>query len=311
MLPPSLKRRLRSAMNFPRYGVVPGDDPQPLVGVRLEFDDRSVDVTSNNVVTALRPFTIGIMLDAGAVPQSCRLSMNQRASSRLLGTIHLRLVRAIPLGSLAFCLFEVTRSENYCVPAPILQIYYWREQYRFERRCRKNPHNFRMTIPDLRASYVFYICPRPVVLVTVQHGDAGNMFPMDLIGPTNSRWFSMALRSTSPAVELMRQSGRMALASVPYDDRAAAYDLGRHHRERTIDWAGLPFPTVLSPGFQLPAMQHALRVREVSVEAVHEVGSHVLFLTSIASDTGLIRPGIPQMFHRFQSYREFRSHSAV
>ena len=89
---------------------------------------------------------------------------------------------------------------------------------------------------------MFSICPAAVVPVTVEHEGAGNMFPMDLIGPTNligtgdSPWYTMALRSSSPAVRLMQQSRQMALASVPllYD---AAYEMGRHHRKPSTDWA--------------------------------------------------------------------------
>lgn len=82
----------------------------------------------------------------------------------------------------------------------------------------------------MRRSHIFYLCPRPVVLVTVEHQGAGNMFPMDLIGPTGSPWYSMALRLTSPAVRLMQEARRMALASVPFSYQSFAYELGQHHR---------------------------------------------------------------------------------
>jgi flavin reductase (DIM6/NTAB) family NADH-FMN oxidoreductase RutF len=108
---------------------------------------------------------------------------------------------------------------------------------------------------------------------------------MDLIGPTDSPWFSMALRLTSPAVELMRQSRRMALASVPFSHKEVAYRLGEHHRKASIDWSSLPFPLEPSPQFHLPVAQAALRTREVQVEEFHTVGSHMLFLTSLVSET--------------------------
>jgi flavin reductase (DIM6/NTAB) family NADH-FMN oxidoreductase RutF len=166
-----------------------------------------------------------------------------------------------------------------------------------------------MTQEDIRYSHVFYICPRPVVLVTVEHEGAGNIFPMDLIGPTDSPWYSMALRSTSPAVRLMQQSGRMALASIPLYCRAAAYELGKHHKKTSIDWKELPFLTVPSPCFGLRVPDTALRVREVQVQEFHQVGSHVLFITSIQRET--FPKQIPngedarQLFHQYSSYREY------
>ena len=106
-------------------------------------------------------------------------------------------------------------SENLCVPAaessPVLS---GRAAARGAAPAQQ-PVQLSDDTPDLRASHVFYICPRPVVLVSVEHEGAGNLFPMDLIGPTDSPWFSMALRSTSPAVRLMQRSRRMALAEHP------------------------------------------------------------------------------------------------
>jgi flavin reductase (DIM6/NTAB) family NADH-FMN oxidoreductase RutF len=308
----SAKRWVRSAVNFPRYGPLGLDDPQPYIEVRLEGHGETRDVTRNNVVAALRPFTIGIMFESGGAPRPggpiARLAMYEREGARrLLGAIQLRPMRTVELGEYSFGLFEVAGSENHCVPAMQLALYYLRERWRFERRQRKNPYNFRMTIPDLHASYGFYICPRPVVLVTVANEGAGNMFPMDLIGPTDSPWFSMALRSTSPAIDLMRKSRRMVLASVPFEYRQFAYELGKHHKEVSIDWASLPFATRLSPLFSLPVAVAALRVREVEVEQVHEVGSHILFLTRVLGDSGLMPGTGRQMFHTFQSYRAFRS----
>jgi flavin reductase (DIM6/NTAB) family NADH-FMN oxidoreductase RutF len=311
-LPSTAKRWVRSLVNLPRYGPLGLGDPQQEVEVWLEGHGEPRDVTRNNVVTALRPFTIGVMFDdrtAPSGPSALRLTMRERGGPhRLLGVIHLRLVRSLPLAAQRFCLFETPGCENYCVSAANLRLYYLREKWRAERRQRRDPYNFRMTTTDLHCSYVFYICPRPVVLVTAEHEGAGNMFPMDLIGPTDSPWFSMALRSTSPAVRLMQQSRRMALAGVPFPYKDFAYELGKHHRKPSIDWASLPFPTQPSPVFGLPVAQAALRVREVRVDEFHEVGSHVLFLTSIVNDTLLPESaGGLQMFHAFSSYRRFRA----
>jgi flavin reductase (DIM6/NTAB) family NADH-FMN oxidoreductase RutF len=294
-----VKDLLRRVLNLPRYGALALRDPQQSVEVWLEGWGEPRDVTCNQVVACLRPFTIGIILSEQVGEGILRLCFYRRGSRRLMGRLHLKAVGSIPLTGRHFCLFEVAGCDNYCVSPLPLRAYDLREQARAERRQRRNPHNFRMTHPDIRASHVFYICPRPVVLVSVEHEGAGNLFPMDLIGPTDSAYFSMALRLTSPAVELMRQSRRMALAGVPFSHKDTAYKLGEHHRKAAIDWETLPFPLERSAQFGLPVARDALRVREVQVEECHTVGSHMVFLTSVVSDTPGVRPQEQQLFHAF------------
>jgi flavin reductase (DIM6/NTAB) family NADH-FMN oxidoreductase RutF len=302
------KRFFLKLAHYVRYDAVGLNDPQEDVEVWLRGPSCRKEVTRNNVVAALRPFTIGVMFHRTETPpaegQSFHLSLHdRRAPQRLLGAIHLHLARIIDLGEHRFCLFEVDGSENLSVPAASLRLYYLREKRRAEKRLRQNPYNFQMTPADLRASHVFYICPRPVVLVSVEHEGAANLFPMDLIGPTDSPWFSMALRSTSPAVRLMQESRRMALASAPFAYRDIAYELGKHHKLSSIDCATLPFATTRSPLFNLPVPTAALSVGEVRVREYHEVGSHVLFLTSVEGET--IPPDArgPHLFHAFGAYR--------
>jgi flavin reductase (DIM6/NTAB) family NADH-FMN oxidoreductase RutF len=294
--------KLATLLDLPRYDAIALRDPQQDVEVWLRGLNEPINVTSNNVVAALRPFTIGIMLprhDTPPLDKTLQLAMHQRGGSkRLLGAIYLRPARSLPLPGHQFCLFETTGCENYCVSAPGLRLYYLRERWRAEIRKRKNPYNFQMTRADLRASYVFYLCPRPVVLVSVEHEQSSNIFPMDLIGPTDSPWYSMALRSTSPAVRLMQQSRRMALASIPFTYKAAAYELSKHHKQAGIDWSTLPFPTMPSALFGLRVPEAALRVREVRVQEVHEIGSHTLFLTSVERETAGA-DGL-QLFHSFR-----------
>jgi flavin reductase (DIM6/NTAB) family NADH-FMN oxidoreductase RutF len=311
VIPAALKRQIRSLVNFPRYGPVALDDPQKQVDVWFHGSGDPRDVTRNNVVAALRPFTLGVMFDAGApAGGDPLLCLREHGSGRLLGAIHLRPAGSIALPGHRFGLFETVACRNCCVTPVNLSFYYLREKWRAALRQRRNPFNFRMTRTDLRCSHAFYICPRPVVLVTVQHEGSNNMFPMDLIGPTDSPWFSMALRSTSPAVRLIGQSRRMALASVPFRYKSTAYELGRHHRLPRIDLDSLPFATRPSPAYGLPVMEDALRVREVQVEEFHEVGSHVLFVTSVVTDFRPEGSGGPQLFHAFSSYRQWLAHSA-
>ena len=312
----SIDRVIRKLANYPYYGPVGLHDPQQEVEVWLHGAGEPLQVTRNNVVAALRPFTLGVMIRRGdprtLEGQPLQLRMHERGSNRLLGRIHLKLVKSLPLAEHRFCLLETGESENYSAPGSRISLYHFNIKAQTERRQRKNPHNFQMTQPGLEASFVFYICPRPVVLVSVEHQGADNIFPMDLIGPTESPWFSMALRTTSPAVRLMQQSRRMALSSIPFTLRDTVYELGKHHKLAKIEWERLPFRTVTSPLFGLKIPEAALRVREVRVEEFHEVGSHCLFITTVERETlpDHLPDGIEglQLFHTFTCYRRFLSH---
>jgi len=55
--------------------------------------------------------------------------------------------------------------------------------------------------------------------------------------------------------------------------------------------------------FGLPVPDAALKIREVRVREFHEVGSHVLFVTSIERETNPGNEG-PQLFHSFSPWSE-------
>jgi flavin reductase (DIM6/NTAB) family NADH-FMN oxidoreductase RutF len=101
----------------------------------------------------------------------------------------------------------------------------------------------------------------------------------------------------------MQQSRRMALSGVPFAYQRIAYELGKHHRFSTIDWEALPFTTRRSQLFNLRVPVAALRVCEVNVHEFHEVGSHVLFLTTVERETVPEDAKGPQLFHSFGPYR--------
>ncbi len=131
---------------------------------------------------------------------------------------------------------------------------------------------------------VFYICPRPVVLVSVKDGGMGNVFPMNLMGPIGKGYFAFALNSTRAAAPLVERTGRVALSSVPVEQASLAYRLGGNHKKPCIDWNQLPFASKISTSFGFPVPGFALRVREMQVEATRKIGSHTLFVARTIRD---------------------------
>jgi hypothetical protein len=234
-------------------------DPQAEIRICLSGWGPPQDVTYRNVIAGTRPLMIGFGLgdqaDSVAVPKTpLSLKFSETGdSSRLLGEITLKFVDAIAMGREWLCLFLAAHASNYCLPKNLL----WRRYLQFAHSQWRNPR--KQSTPEVRtpgrelhALFVFYICPRPVVLVTVVAGDVGNIFPMDLVGPVGSQHFTLALHSTSRALPLIESSRRVALSSVPVEQTQVAYNLGKNHKRPFVDSSSVPFGLTASPAFALP-----------------------------------------------------------
>jgi flavin reductase (DIM6/NTAB) family NADH-FMN oxidoreductase RutF len=303
----TLRHRLSNYRGIPEYAVVGLKEPQELIRVELHGLGDPQDVTFRHTMVAMRPFTISIGSGGEQNPDQIRRArlwlefIDNQEKQRIIGRIALNFVQTIDLPRGRLNLFSASGHWNGCLPWAALRLYYLRRAY-LNRKSR-NPFNFQMSFGDLHSLYVFYICPRPVVLVSVSDRDRNNIFPMDLIGAAGEDYFLMALRTTSPAVELIEHSGRMVLSSIPAGCKAIAYELGKHHRKESIDLAALPFETTKSPAYGLPMPSTALAVREVHVEETHIVGSHMLFVTNTVHQES--RSDTPRMFHIHGTYHQY------
>jgi flavin reductase (DIM6/NTAB) family NADH-FMN oxidoreductase RutF len=270
---------------IPQFCTVGLKYPQSEVRVWLRGLGSPLDVTDTNVIVAARPFTVGIGLERipdAATIERAHLFMNfsdHSGDNRWLGEIRLSYAETIRIGDRALCLFRGSRSTNRCLPRSVV----WRRYLDFARRQRRiakgpTPPETRMIIRELFALSTFYICPRPVVLVSVVDGNAGNIFPMDLIGPIGGQHFTLALHATSTAVSLMERSRRVALSGVPVEQISIAYALGQNHKRTDFCWNQISFDLTTSPAFGLPIPEFALSVKEMEIEEVRAMGSHKLFI---------------------------------
>jgi flavin reductase (DIM6/NTAB) family NADH-FMN oxidoreductase RutF len=286
-------------------------DPQAEVSVWLHGWGAPRDVTYRNVIADARPLTIGIGLDGNCKRTATSrtrpsLKFHERGgASQLLGEIGLKFVDSIPLGREQLNLFEVRSCTNHCLPKARLWSFYlfWAWQ-RWRSRGRVDPSSLQLTALESHCLCAFYICPRPVVLVSVVDGNVGNIFPMDLIGPIGTRCFSLALSSTSTGVPLMERSRRIALSSVALEQTSVAYELGKNHKKPGVAWEQLPFATTTSAAFGLPVPQFSLRVQEMQIAEVRPMGSHKLFICNTIEDQ-CYRDGL-QLFIVHGFYRAWR-----
>jgi flavin reductase (DIM6/NTAB) family NADH-FMN oxidoreductase RutF len=302
----TLHRLARFAGRVPRYVPIGERDPQGMVRVTLDGLAAPLDVTRNHVMVGLRPLTIAVALPDIAPAAVRRTGLRLRFSpaadlATTLGSVRLRHVGEIGVEHTTFQLFHASGHTRECLP-PAAELVF-RANHAWEDWKRRRKRNFHMERRDLGAFEVMYLCPRPVVLVTVRHGSADNLFPMDLIGPTHSPYFLMALRNTSPSIRLIRESRRLTLADVPLELTREAFKLGDHHEKERIDLTRLPFETTPSPGHGRPGPRDALRVRDVAVRDAHVVGSHTMFVTQVVREERW-RDGL-QMFFLAGPYERY------
>jgi flavin reductase (DIM6/NTAB) family NADH-FMN oxidoreductase RutF len=304
-LPTALKQWVRP---LPQWPPVALREPQAAVKVHLATAQGEFDVTHTAVVAALRPLTLAVGLDAAQVAaveaqRQPQLHFVDLESRRTVGELHLQHVRYWSTSGITLGFFEIRHGAQRCVRWPYRSWNRWLQNRRM--RANADPNNFCMPAEAVQQQMIFYICPRPVVLVSVDDGSHSNLFPMDLIGPIAADRFTLALRSTSPSIDAMKTARRVALSDVPARDYATAYKLGVHHKNVKVQWDQLPFEIRRSREFSLPCPAMALRVRELEILDFDVIGSHTFFVTRVASDQPAC--GDSQFFHTSGIYQYFRS----
>jgi flavin reductase (DIM6/NTAB) family NADH-FMN oxidoreductase RutF len=232
------------------------------------------------------PFTIAIGGVDGLdedLPQghSTSLRFVERGSSgRVLGKLGLQHSATVQSDGGDVHCFTVEACSNYCLP----RVRLWARYLHWAWLRRRQPPDIRMTALDVHAMPVAFICPRPVVLVSVAHGGTGNIFPMNLMGSLGAGLFGFALNSTRQAAQLVRRAGRVALSSVPLEQAEVVRQMGGNHKRESIDWREVSFRLTASAELGLPVPRFSLRVRELEVLSVRDMGSHTFFLARTLQD---------------------------
>jgi hypothetical protein len=280
-----IKRLALGPSAFPHQCAIGLSAPQSEISVWLHGMGAPRDVTSRNVIAGTQPLVIGIGADSGERQplatdrRPVLVFREQYAEKRILGEISLEWMDALSVGNAQLHLFRAVHSANYCLPKPRQWArHFYHEYQKWRSGTRSTASDIRVSQRELHCLFTFYICPRPVVLVSVMDKGTGNIFPMDLIGSFADGHFSLALHATSSPASLMENSRRIALSDIPIEQTQLAYELGKNHNRRSADWSHIAFATTASPSFRLPVPQFSVRVREMQIETVRDMGSHKLFL---------------------------------
>ncbi|HWY13984.1 MAG TPA: flavin reductase family protein [Rhizomicrobium sp.] len=294
------KAVLRPVPQWAPVGIIP---PQGAISVSLLWNGKAADVTENHTIASLKPVTVAIGLDGTTHDlASGTLEFVDTTTRKPIGSLQISRVAGRNTGGAQIGFFRIVEADHCCLPWPQRP---WNAvlQARAIRKYKK-PHNFHMPPAAVQQLMIFYICPRPVVLVSVSEGRHSNLFPMDLIGPLANGYFTLALRNTSVSVPAMVKAPRLAISGMPAEHKDVVYKLGEHHKKQFVDWDKLPLPVILTEKLKLPAIGSALWIRELSVEASEVIGSHTFFTCRVVSERQL-SSGL-QLHHTAGFHQEFR-----
>jgi flavin reductase (DIM6/NTAB) family NADH-FMN oxidoreductase RutF len=281
-----IKKWLLGDKTLPQQVTVALREPQDEIAVWFHGRGSPRDVTSFHSIACASPFTIcvsfsseeGLHRECDGSGTSLELR-ERRGAQRVLGTIGLRYCMAMTTGATCLGLFRVRDCVNYCMPRVHFWAHYFQQVY-WGWRDRKIP-NVRMSMLDAHAMMIMFICPRPVFLVTTMDQQTSNLFPMNLMGRVGASHFSLALNSERLASQSVKGAVRVALSSIPYEKAHIARQLGKQHLRSDVDWSQLPFQAISSSFLELPIPEFALRVIELEIETVKELGSHTFFVGRI------------------------------
>ena len=302
----SLAHKLRDALihallgetNLPQGCNVALRDPQNEVAVWLHGMGPPRDVTHCHTVACVSPSMVCVNFGkeenvVEKVQGRLSLIFYERGNHQLpLGEMKLSLTTILPVAGINLCLFEARSCRNYCLPRRRMWAHYLHHAYLRWRN--KKTVNVRISSFENRCNAVMFICPKPVVLVSVFEGGRGNIFPVNLMGALGGGCFSFALVNTQWPAPLLKRAGRFAMSTIPFDQAKTVRTLGKNHRQESIDWQHLPFATRLSSILEIPVPSFALRVRELEVLHSRQMGSHTFFVARITSDER--RADAPEFF---------------
>jgi flavin reductase (DIM6/NTAB) family NADH-FMN oxidoreductase RutF len=302
----TLKRVVLGNADLPEQCTVAMTDPQSEVAVWLHGLGAPLNVTERHAIVCAAPPIVAIRLDGArqiGPGATLLLKFHDRGGDGvMLGQLELQSSGVIETGGGDLCLLEVRSSQNYCLPR--LRIWCHSLFHAWLRARSKRITDVAMTARAAAAMTVLFICPRPVVLVSLTFGDSGNIFPMNLMGSFGDGYFGFGLNSRRLASSLVERAGRIAISGIPVGEAPVAHQLGKNHRREAMDWSELPFRVTPSPALGIPVPFFASRVREMEIEAVRKLGSHTLFVARIVHD-GRRSEG-PQFFMIHGLYQAWR-----
>lgn len=269
----NIRRRLSAYLNVRKlHPVAMMADNQ--VQVFIHDGVNQYDITGFHALISLKPFAIAVHAAAAPLLQKENATLQIIEEERTLGTLRLRTSGMENTGDMRLFIFEAALT-NYPV------VYYKRAWNRLllwlKNYTNKQSQNFVVPPKELLKLFVFSLKPRPVYLVSLQHEQGYDIFPVDIAGNLSETHCLFSVRSSSAAIQHILLTKRICAVTVPFDHRQAAYRLGRFHPGSVVPEAD-SIQTVLSEKWKIPVPAFAVQLQELLLEHSFIKGAHTQFL---------------------------------
>ena len=292
-----------NASHIPKMVCSGHENPESQINIRLNVETPmdftlktigGMDVTRNNLMVELRPQIIGIMFRSELVsllesfPKSLFLSLHDpghiKEPDYCIGKIGLQYHDQVRLGEYSFVLFKTSYCKNYCLsPLRLLGHYLHERIFLFFDNDAHNEH--KMKAHYLFNNWLLYCLPRAVALTSFDDGKYTNMFPLDLIGQTDSPYFILSITSRYPSLPYILKNKRLAVSYISLDDTDNAYAMGKNNKRICVKPDEMIVKTKLSPVFSIPVPTSALSVRELDIVDSYLVDYHTVIIAKTRNFT--------------------------
>ena len=262
---------------------------QPLYAYIVAGDKIIKDITNDHLFTGYSPLVFALH----TLPEDPTLSdeiemiyaMHSMQANELfekkdaLARLSLKLIKKQPVDGIVIHYYEGKYGEHRFLPAvqqKIIQLY--------NRMYNKKPGNIFLPGNLYTQVQIAYAMPRIISLITVEENGLYNLFPTDLHGPLNQKFYICSLRHEGRACRQVQDAGKIVISQVNADSYKTVYSLGKNHMQDLKPKENFPISDARSAVFGLPLPAAALLYRELELTDSFIHGIHKFLLFRIASN---------------------------
>ncbi|MEO6169004.1 MAG: hypothetical protein ABIO46_01700 [Chitinophagales bacterium] len=278
------KKSFSQYLNIRKLHPVAVDINDP-VKIFFVHQDAAYDITNYHALVSLKPFAIAVNAAAINFLNPARATLRIVDNEKVLGMLHLKACATEKFNDITLNVYEAALpgfSISFSTAvwnAFLLQV---------KNKTDKRSQNFVVPPWELLKLFVYSLKPRPVFLVSVLHEKGFDVFPIDIAGTISETQCMFSIRSTSAAIAHILTTKKICAAAIPYEQRTAAYQLGRHHAGAIVPDELKALNFITSEQWRIPIPAFATDVQELILEHSFQKGVHTQFVFRVINSYSLI-----------------------